>query len=145
MTKLENQIAQSITSTMAGPKPTQRQLADLMAFLKAMPPAPPRHRTTRNDPAVLRGKEVFRSQSCADCHTPPLYTSGGVFDVGLNDETGHKTFNPPSLRGVSQGGPYFHDGRAGSLEQVFVKYRHQLKGELTKEEIEDLIKFLGTI
>jgi YVTN family beta-propeller protein len=142
--KLESQIGQSITSTMAGPKPTQQQLADLSAFLKSLPPAPP-HRQAASDETALRGKEVFKNQGCADCHTPPLYTSGGVFDVGLKDETGHKTFNPPSLRGVSQGGPYFHDGRAHSLEEVFGKYRHQLKDEFTKQELADLIKFLRTI
>ena len=51
-------------------------------------------------------------------------------------------FNPPSLRGVSQGGPYFHDGRAATLTDVLTRYRHQLKGELSERERLDLRAFL---
>jgi YVTN family beta-propeller protein len=145
MAKLESQVDKSISTTMHGPKPTPQQVAELTAFLKTLAPAPPLSPQPSDEAAVRRGKEVFTSQNCARCHTPPLYTSDGTYDVGLADENDHKTFNPPSLRGVSQGGPYFHDGRARSLEEVFVKHRHQLKDDLSEEEIADLIKFLGTI
>lgn len=145
MAKLENQIAQSIDSTMGGAKPTAEQLTDLSAYLKSLPPAPPRQREPVDDAAVSRGQAVFARQNCARCHTPPLYTSAGTYDVGLADERGHKTFNPPSLRGVSQAGPYFHDGRARTLEDVFSRHRHQLRDDLSKSELADLLSFLGSI
>ena len=44
--------------------------------------------------------------------------------MGLKDEVGHHEFNPPSLRGVSNRDSFLHDGRAGSLEDVFVKEKH---------------------
>jgi cytochrome c peroxidase len=75
-------------------------------------------------------------------HLPPAYTSGGIFNVGLRDEAGNWFFNPPSLRGVGQGGPYFHDNRAATLEEVFTRERHQLKVELSKRELADLLAFL---
>jgi cytochrome c peroxidase len=145
ITKLEQQIAKSITSTMQGPEPSAEQVQDLTAYLKTLPPPSPTSHRQADDEQVRRGRDVFAKQSCARCHTPPFYTSGGVYDVGLRDEAGHDTFNPPSLRGVSQGGPYFHDGRAATLVDVFTHQRHQLKTELTKRELEDLLIFLGTL
>jgi len=145
MTTLEKQVAQSITSTMQAPTAKPEVVQDLTAYLKTLSPAPPHLSVGSHQEVVHRGKTVFANQNCARCHTPPSYTSAGTYDVGLTDEAGHKTFNPPSLRGISQGGPYFHDGRARTLEEVFVRQRHQLKGDLTKQELLDLIAFLGTI
>jgi cytochrome c peroxidase len=54
-------------------------------------------------------------------------------------------FNPPSLRGVGQGGPYFHDGRAATLKEVFTRYRHELQGELGKQELDYLLAFLHSL
>ena len=80
------------------------------------------------------------------CHIPPLtYTSHEAHDVGFADERGLRKFNPPSLRGVGQAGPYFHDGRAATLEDVFVRYRHQLDRELPKSELADLLAFLQSL
>ncbi|MEC8507764.1 MAG: hypothetical protein VXZ53_12360, partial [Planctomycetota bacterium] len=79
------------------------------------------------------------------CHQPPLYTSPDLYDVGFEDEEGNREFNPPSLRGVSQRGPYFHDNRAGSLEEVLEKFRHQVTKELTSQERRDLIHFLRSL
>ena len=53
--------------------------------------------------------------------------------------------NPPSLRGVGQRGPYFHDGRAATLEDVFGNFGHQLKGELTPKQQADLLAFLRSL
>jgi mono/diheme cytochrome c family protein len=39
--------------------------------------------------------------------------------AGQGDQVDGKGFNPPSLLGVSVGGPYLHAGNAGSLEALF--------------------------
>ncbi len=145
MTELEKQVTQSITSTMQGRKPSPEQVRDLAAFIKTLPPAPPQSLASNNEAAVKRGEAIFAKNNCARCHTPPTYTSAGSYDVGIKDEAGLNHFNPPSLRGVSQGGPYFHDGRAPTLAEVFVRQRHQLRGELTRQELDDLLTFLGTL
>jgi YVTN family beta-propeller protein len=146
ISELKDQVRKSVEVTMAGAKPTDEQVQDLEAFLRTLPPPPPlRPETAANKDAVGRGKEVFNQQGCASCHAPPAYTSGKTYDVGLADEAGHKTFNPPSLRGVGHGGPYFHDNRAATLEDVFTLQRHQLKKDLSKEELVDLLTFLRAL
>jgi YVTN family beta-propeller protein len=146
VTELKDQIRTSLEVTMRGAKPTDEQVQDLEAFLKTLPPLPPlQAETTAKKDAVRRGKDVFNQQGCGNCHAPPFYTSAKTYDVGLADEAGNKMFNPPSLRGVGQAGPYFHDNRAGSLDEIFTVHRHQLKKELTKEELADLVHFLRSL
>jgi YVTN family beta-propeller protein len=147
MPDLATQIRKSIESTLAGTKPTPEQVQDLEAYLRTLAPAPAlaRLRGKVDDDQVRQGREVFAKQACAKCHTPGLYTSSKTYDVGLSDERGQKMFNPPSLRGVSQGGPYFHDGRAKTLTAVFVQHRHQVSSDLTSQEAHSLVQFLATL
>jgi YVTN family beta-propeller protein len=147
MADLEAQVRTSVKSTMQGPEPSAEQVHDLTAYLRTLAP-PPGLRKARGgmDPEALkRGRKVFAREKCATCHTPPTYTSPKAYDVGLRDELGGSHFNPPSLRGVSQGGPYFHDNRARTLEEVFTRYRHQLTGPLSEQEVRDLVHFLGSL
>ena len=145
MATLEKQTSNSIRSTMHGVKnPPQELVDDLVAYLRSLPPAPG-VRTARgeSDPEIeKRGRKVFVREKCGSCHAPPTYTSPKAYDVGLVDEVGGKLFNPPSLRGVSQGGPYFHDGRAATLEDVFGKHRHELAKPLSAAELGDLVYYL---
>jgi YVTN family beta-propeller protein len=147
MADLESQVRKSILTTMHGPKPSDQQVADLAAYLRTLssPPPQPRSAGQADLAAIQRGRDVFRSQSCDRCHTPPEYTSKATYDVGLKDEAGNARYNPPSLRGVTQGGPYFHDNRALTLEDVFMRHRHQLARELPRQELSDLISFLGSL
>jgi YVTN family beta-propeller protein len=144
---LPSQIRKSVETTMRGNRVSAEQVRDLTAYLETLTPPPSRDRLLGklDEPAVRRGQELFGKQACNACHTPPSYTSAKTYDVGLADESGLKMFNPPSLRGVSQGGPYFHDGRAATLNEVFTRYRHQIKGELTGQELADLVEFLRTV
>jgi cytochrome c peroxidase len=144
--ELKDQVRKSLEITMRGPKATDQHIHDLDVFLRTLGPAPPlRSETEATRDAVQRGKEMFRQQGCTSCHVPPAYTSAKTYDVGLADEAGTKLFNPPSLRGIGQAGPYFHDNRAATLEDVLVVHRHQLKKELSREELADLLLFLRSI
>jgi YVTN family beta-propeller protein len=145
--ELAKQIRKSMLTTMRGPEPAAEQVEALEAFLRTLPPAPPLHRpaTPEEEATVRRGREVFERQDCARCHTPPSYTSAKVYSVGLVDEVGNTHFNPPSLRGVGQGGPYFHDNRAASLEDVFRRHHHQVQGKLGETELADLLGFLRSL
>lgn len=123
---------------------------------------------------AVRGVELFRTKAgCAVCHTPPLYTDMGFHDVGIgfdkpepdpgrgkisNNEKEIGAFKTPTLRGVASHPPYFHDGRAASLEEA-VDYMlsggikdknpnldtqmHQVK--LTPAEKADLLAFLRSL
>jgi YVTN family beta-propeller protein len=147
MPDLESQMRQSVTSTMQGSKPSEEQVRDLAAYVRTLPSPPSlaRLRGAVDDAAAGRGREVFRRQGCESCHAPPTYTTPRTFNVGLADEAGNTAYNPPSLRGVSQGGPYFHNNSAATLEEVFTRSRHQLKGELAKADLDDLLAFLRSL
>jgi YVTN family beta-propeller protein len=144
MARLEDQVSQSIHTTMRGPRPTERQIADLTAYLRTLRPPPAPVRNPKGE-AVNHGKAVFESAGCARCHAAPTYTTSRTYEVGLEDEVGKTTFNPPSLRGVGQGVAFFHDGRATRLEEVFTKHRHQVPAELSRKDLDDLLAFLRTL
>ena len=142
MARLEDQVRQSIQTTMRGPRPTERQVADLTAYLRTLTP-PPRGKTTGD--AVRRGETVFRARGCVRCHAPPTYTTSRTYEVDLEDEMGNKAFNPPSLRGVRHGVAFFHDGRSATLEEVFIRYRHQVPADMPKQDVDDLLAFLRSL
>ncbi len=144
---LEGQIRKSVETTMRGSELREQHVQALAAYLRSLAPPPSltRLRNAVNEQAVRRGQAVFNQQACGNCHTPPQYTSAKAYQVGLTDEVGHKSFNPPALRGTSQGERFFHDNRARTLEEVFTRYRHQLQGELSSQELEDLVAFLRSL
>lgn len=137
------QIQKSITTTMHGEPLAAREMEDLAAYLSSLnaPPPPGPH-----DPQLVEtGKAVFHARGCVACHAPPAYTTPVTVEVSLLDELQRHTFNPPSLRGVSQRQRYFHDGRAATLEAVLFKVKHQLEAPLKKEEAEALLAFLRSL
>lgn len=125
MPTLEAQIRKSVRKTMHGHPLGEQQVQDLAAYLRSLKPPPPAQPTP--DRQTLRaGRRVFETRGCAKCHQGRRHTTSGVFHVGLKDENGRSAFNPPSLRGVGQRAPLFHDGRAANLDAVLDRFRHQL-------------------
>lgn len=151
-TSLESQVRSSIELTMAGPGKgspavNEENVAALAEYLRSLPPAPSvaNARGEFDRAAVARGQTVFTRHGCADCHRPPAFTSTGTFDVGIHDAAGLRTFNPPSLRGLSQRGPYFHDNRAATLRELIDQHDHDAAAALPATEKEDLIQFLKSL
>jgi cytochrome c peroxidase len=144
---LETQIHKSIRTTMQGREPSGEQIEALAAYLKSLPP-PPSLAEARGDAdqaAIARGQKVFDRLQCVECHAPPAYTDSSVYDVGLADRLGNRTFNPPSLLGVSQRDRYFHDNRAENLEEVFGRFQHKVPGDLARQDLDDLLWFLQSL
>ena len=142
--RLEDQVRKSIETTMQGKAPSDDQVAALTAYLRSLPPPRPVG-SPKDEDAVARGRAVFEARKCAECHAPPTYTAEGRYDVGLDDAVGNRRFNPPSLRGVDRREPFFHDGRAASLEDVFLKHRHPHDVEWTTKDTADLATYLWTL
>jgi len=100
--------------------------------------------------AALRGREIFHRDDvgCAECHPAPLYTDLKRHDVGTAtaDERIGPAFDTPTLRGLYDSAPYFHDGRATSLRQTLTfpsaNSEHDMRGILSESEIDDLLAFL---
>jgi cytochrome c peroxidase len=83
---------------------------------------------------ATRGFELFRNKAgCAACHAPPLYTDNAFHDIGIgfdkpepdpgrgkitkNDKE-NGAFKTPTMRSVTTHAPYFHDGRAATVEDA---------------------------
>ncbi|MEO8493714.1 MAG: cytochrome c peroxidase, partial [Planctomycetota bacterium] len=145
---LKAQIHKSLTHTMQGDEPpTEEQLSALAAFVETLAPPPSidEARGTQDRAAIDRGRELFGNLQCTNCHKPPVYTTPDTYDVGIDDKQGNREFNPPTLLGVGQRGPYFHDNRAATLEEVFSKHKHQLDRDLSAAELKDLLAFLRSL
>lgn len=77
---------------------------------------------------------------CAHCHTPPHFTNQRFFNNGIdqamaltdfpdpgrgaisNNQYENGLFRAPGLRNVALTGPYMHDGRMKTLEEVLAHY-----------------------
>jgi YVTN family beta-propeller protein len=145
-------VTHSLTKTMFGPEPTKTEVADMLAFLETLTPPPNPNRGTDGSlsPQAERGKEIFQGKAgCIRCHRGEFYTSNRNYDVGLEPDGGpYKLWNPPSLTGLYDRGPYLHDGRARSLQDLLQNHHRpqMLDGEkLTPAEQADLIAFLLSI
>jgi cytochrome c peroxidase len=129
---------------MQGPKPSDADLDALLAFLATVDFVPPRPVTATD--AVARGREVFRAHGCHRCHAPPLYTTPRVYKVGLESKDDvYEGFNPPSLRGVGTRGPWLHDARARTLEDVFRHHPDPQGVPIELRELADLVAFLRSL
>ena len=69
----------------------------------------------------------------------------GRFAVTGNDSDRH-FFKVPSLRNVSETAPYFHDGSIPTLpEAIRLMADHQLGKELSEEQVQSIVMFLGSL
>jgi YVTN family beta-propeller protein len=100
--------------------------------------------------AQARGQAIFDRPElgCVTCHPSPLYTDKQAHDVGTVT-AGEKigpNYDTPSLRGLFDSAPYFHDGSAASLFDALTRpspgNEHDVSQSLTENEIQDLIAYL---
>lgn len=153
-TDYEAAMRKSLTDTMLGPPPTDEDVRALTAFLDTLqsPPNPFRHDNGSLAEAAQRGKLIFESDKagCANCHNGPYFTDGEIHDVGLNAPGDrYQGFNTPSLLSVYRKTHLLHDGRSTTLREVLTgphnPQRVTGQGELTDEELEDLIAYLKSL
>jgi cytochrome c peroxidase len=135
-------------------------------------------------PDERRGFELFMTEyeprtgqygaDCFHCHGGPLFTDHQFHNNGLDPidsdpgryrvthvEADRNKFATPSLRNVARTGPYMHDGRFTTLEQVVAHYnsgvhrsdtldpnlaKHPLAGlQLSADDQRALVAFLNTL
>ena len=140
-TTLWEQVEKSIETTMRGKKPAAAVVEALVAYLELFDTAPPGS-VEQNRAAVKRGSGVFDRLKCGKCHRPPTYTTAGSYDVGLADETGQSSYNPPSLRGLPHRGWFLHDNRTRSLSRALELHRPAAMKDLPDTARSDLLSFL---
>lgn len=151
---LSDAMRKSLTVTMLGEAPTEKETKALLAYLETLqpPPNPFREADEAFAAAATRGKRVFESSKagCANCHHGPHWTDNAIHDVGLgSDSDYYDGFNTPSLQAVYRKVRLLHHGRAGSLQQVLDEYHQpeqvEGEGELSEQEKADLIAYLKTL
>lgn len=103
-----------------------------------------------------RGRDIFNKTDvqCAKCHIPDKnYTDRESYPlrklpvVDGFDEESNQEFKTPSLRFVSGRAPYFHDGRASTLEKLIEMNGDRMgnTSRLSAEDREALVAFLKTL
>lgn len=145
---LHKQIRNSLENTMQRedeiPEADVQALAAYVETLELPPPLDVL-RGAADAAAIARGRLVFENHDCARCHAGSTFTTPKTYDVGLVDKQKNRLFNPPSLRGLSHRGPFFHDNSASKLEDVFQKHQHPGDVKYSDAEVRDLVQFLKSL
>lgn len=129
------------------------ELADLVAFIKAIPLSPNRHLAADGQLSASQehGKAIFFSKNCDTCHPPTThYTAKTSFDVGTaNKYDTSGLLDVPQLDRIYERPPYLHSGEALSLEEIWTKFnasdKHGVTSNMSKEDLNDLVEFLKTL
>lgn len=127
--------------------------------------------------AAIRGFELFRGRAhCNTCHYGPLFTDFAFHNVSTslpgpdgarNDEgrfgvtskdVDRGAFLTPTLRGVIDTSPYFHDGSQGFLREVIKHFTSEAvladanhdpllepPAEFSDGDVEDVLEFLRAL
>lgn len=117
--------------------------------------------TALND-AELAGLQTYIDSNCQTCHMGALL-GGNLFqklgvvkawpdqsDTGRHMVTGNEAdkmmFKVPSLRNIAKTGPYFHDGKVGTLEEaVSLMAEYEIGKELTPDQVTSIVTFLNSL
>lgn len=122
--------------------------------------------------SAKRGYEVFQNAECNNCHDGVLFTDLQYHNVGIGmdaeepdlgrhkvteEDSDRGAFKTPTLRDVSQSGPYFHNGSSATLEETvdimlgggkdnpYLDSENLKKVDLSDAEREDLLEFLRSL
>jgi cytochrome c peroxidase len=113
-------------------------------------------------PAEKQGFNTYVTAGCQTCHSGALVGAGlyqklGVTkpypdeaDLGrfqLTKSAGDKmVFKVPSLRNVEKTGPYFHNGKVGTLEQAVTEMaEYQVGKKLSDAETQSIVTWLKSL
>ena len=91
-----------------------------------------------------RGKTVFEKLNCGYCHSGIYFTDMKMHRIGQDIEF-EEGWDTPTLVEIWRTAPYLFDGRAATLEDVFVTYKHGIDKKVSKEEIEDLVDYVNSL
>jgi len=135
--------------------PTMDRPKLLVAYLREGLVPPPRETRPLTDEEA-RGKAVFEDArvGCATCHVPKYeFTDRVAYDLPrslrqreFDDEKG-RSFRTPSLLFVDGTAPYFHDGKAKTLEQALFENGNAMgkTSHLGAEDRSALLAYVRTL
>ncbi|MDD9936208.1 MAG: PKD domain-containing protein, partial [Myxococcales bacterium] len=142
-------------------------LALYVSSLASFPASPHRQPDGSMGEAALRGRAIFfeAQRLCVECHLPPRFTDSvltadpadfvrhdvGTLGPGSGGHLGGELegIDTPTLRGVWDGAPYFHDGSAATLHEVLgprnATDQHGVTSDLGAAQLDDLVAYLLTL
>lgn len=100
--------------------------------------------------SARRGKEVFKTAGCTQCHPHPYFTTKELVATGTAKglDEGRKIL-VPSLVEVWRTAPYLHDGRARTVREAITTHNPgDLRGKtsgLSGRELEDLVNYVKSL
>lgn len=140
--------------------------AAIGAFERRLVTPSPFDRFVAGDTAALSNEQLtglatFMDTGCATCHSGVAVGGGMYQKLGLvkpfeTADTGREevTRNPadkfffkvPSLRNITETGPYFHDGKVATLDDAIrLMADHQLGRTLTDGQLAEIKAFFGSL
>ncbi|MDP3504787.1 MAG: hypothetical protein Q8S33_30895 [Myxococcales bacterium] len=134
-------MSDTFVDRMGGAPPDSSAVADLTAFLDALPA--PSASAPQPPPARLsQGQLAFATVGCDTCHGGPLMTNNATVDVGTG-----APFQVPSLIGLGARAPYMHDGCATTMRERFTKpgcggSKHGDVSKLSADDLDALVDYL---
>lgn len=127
-------------------------LDDLAAFTASLRRHP---RSEAPSHETRRGRQIFFSPvtRCASCHRPPLFLDGLQHDVGTVTAARERKgpfIDTPTLIGVADTAPYFHDGSAPTLLDAIRRQSsdgktHGHVSHLSEDELSALVGYINTV
>lgn len=126
----------------------EEQLVCIDEYLKSLQPMQSPYLNTDGTltESATRGKALFASQGCTECHPAPLYTDMKLHHSKLTDDASNwenRDMDTPTLVEAWRTGPWGYDGRFATMEEAV---RFYTKGKnLTDAQITDLTNFVMSI
>ena len=151
LASLRDFVRNVIVGEFAGPEPSPAILDAIVAYIHDIDFLPnPRlahdgKLTADASPAERRGEALFNRPfphdpqlACATCHVP----SGAFLDHAQHDVGSGGIFKTPTLRNADFNGPYFHDGRFDTYDQVVDHFDRTFDLGLSSDDRADLVAYL---
>ncbi len=164
------------TAPSVDPDLDATQFRSLVAFVKTLSrPGEVSPESPTDSTQAARGKALFTTVGCAECHTPDLGGVAGVYsdfmlhridargdeskyargptpDVPLpTDHPLPEEWKTPLLWGVADSSPYFHDGGSPNLRAAILRHRGEASPiteafrALSADEQSAVLAFLNTL
>jgi DNA-binding beta-propeller fold protein YncE len=109
-------------------------------YLEGLKPLQSPHQSSSGD--LENGKALFQSLRCNKCHPGPLFTDLKSYPLG---EDKSLLWDTPTLIELWRTGPYWHDGKYATLEEVFAKEKHGLQVSISCHDIKALNAYLQNL
>jgi YVTN family beta-propeller protein len=129
-------------------EPSEEVGVPMDTFFMHMRPVPSPYLVKgRLSAAAVRGKTLFSSIGCNDCHPAPLYTDKSFHNAGVFDPFDANTqWDTPSLIEAWRTGPFGHLGSYDLIADIIKLRAHSIGAtQLSEQEFNDLIEFISSL